>query len=342
MLSVVVPVFNEQETLLELHRRLTQALAREDAWELVLVDDGSTDGSWGIMTDLVAADARVRLVRLSRNFGHQAALTAGLDAARGAAVVILDADLQDPPELIPALVARWREGYDVVYAVREERQGESRFRLLTAHLYYKVLRRVAGIDIPENVGDFRLLSRRVCEALAAMPERARYLRGMTTWVGFRQVGVPYRREPRFAGTSKYPFRRSLRLALDGLTSFSTVPVRLVTWIGFVIVALCPPLLAWTLYTRFATDHAAPGWTSLLVVVLLLGGVQLMSLGMIGQYVARIFDEAKGRPLYFVAELVEGVAGLELPLPLEPTVVPDAPPVAPGRAPDLPPEAPLQV
>lgn len=314
MLSVVVPVYDEEATLRELHRRLSAALPPDEPHELIFVDDGSTDGSWPVMRELAAADPSLRLVRLSRNFGHQAAITAGLDAARGAAVVVLDADLQDPPEVIPELVARWRDGYDVVYAVRAERAGESTFKRATSAVFYRLLRRLSGEEIPANAGDFRLMSRRVVDALAAMPERARFLRGMTSWVGFRQVGVEYRRDARYAGRSKYPLRRMLRFALDAITSFSTVPVRLVAWLGFALVTFCLVVLGWALYTRFFTDHATPGWTSLLVVVLLLGGVQLLSLGIIGQYVARIFDEAKQRPLYFVAEV------------LEPTVVEVAAPV----------------
>jgi glycosyltransferase involved in cell wall biosynthesis len=304
MLSVVVPVFNEQETLPEVYRRLALAVTPEDTWEVLFVDDGSSDGSWEILCGLAAADPRLRLLRLSRNFGHQAAITAGLDAARGEAVVIIDADLQDPPELIPELVSRWRDGYDVVYAVRHSREGENRLRLLAIAVFYKLLRRVAGNDIPENVGDFRLISRRVVDALAGMPERARFLRGMTSWVGFPQCGVPYRRAPRYAGVSKYPPRKLMRLALDGITSFSTLPIKLVAWLGFALVVFCLVVLGWTLYTRFFTNDAPQGWTSLLVVVLLLGGVQLLSLGVIGQYVARIFDEAKQRPLYLVAERIE--------------------------------------
>jgi dolichol-phosphate mannosyltransferase len=263
-------------------------------------------------------------VRLSRNWGHQAAITAGLDTARGEAVVVMDGDLQDPPELIPQLLARWRDGYDVVYAVRAERMGESRLRLLAISVFYKLLRRMAGNEIPENVGDFRLMSRRVVDALNAMPERARFLRGMTSWVGFRQTGVEYTRDPRFAGESKYPPRKLLRLALDGITSFSTVPIKLVTWLGFVCFAFCIVVLGWVLYTRLFTNAAPQGWTSLLVVVLLLGGVQLLSLGIIGQYVARIFDESKQRPLYFVteqfgsAEIAEAanVANVHEPEPLQ--------------------------
>jgi len=256
------------------------------------------------MRELSAVDPRLRLVRLSRNFGHQAAITAGLEAARGEAVVVIDADLQDPPELIPELVARWRDGYDVVYAVRAERTGENPVRLLAISLFYKLFRRIAGGDIPANVGDFRLVSRRVVDALMAMPERARFLRGMTSWVGFKQTGVEYRRDPRYAGSSKYPPRKLVRLALDGIVSFSTIPIKLVAWLGFALVVFCLVVLSWTLYTRFFTNSAPQGWTSLLVVVLLLGGVQLLSLGIIGQYVARIFDEVKQRPLYLVAETVE--------------------------------------
>jgi polyisoprenyl-phosphate glycosyltransferase len=304
MLSVVVPVFNEEDTLRELHGRLVAALPPVEAWEVLLVDDGSSDGSWQLMLDLAAVDPRLRLVRLSRNFGHQAAITAGLEASRGEAVVVIDADLQDPPELIPELVSRWRDGYDVVYAVRSERAGEHPLRLMSIAFFYKLLRRVSGNDIPANVGDFRLVSRRVVDALGSMPERARFLRGMTSWVGFRQIGVEYRRDPRYAGESKYPPRKLLRLALDGIVSFSTVPIRLVAWLGFALVAFCLVVLGWTLYTRFFTHAAPQGWTSLLVVVLLLGGVQLLSLGIIGQYVARIFDEVKERPLYLVAELFE--------------------------------------
>ena len=301
MLSVVAPIYNEEATLEELHRRLAAALAPLGPHEIVLVDDGSRDRSWEVMERLADGDAHVHLVRLSRNFGHQAAITAGLDAARGDAVVTMDGDLQDPPELIPSLVERWREGYDVVYAVREARAGEARWRLGAISVFYKLLRRIAGHEIPENVGDFRLLSRRVVEALAAMPERARFLRGMTSWVGFRQTGVPYQRDARFAGESKYSPTKLMRLALDGITSFSTVPMQIVTWLGLLSIAFCVVVLAWTIGTRLFTDQAPQGWTSLLAVVLLLGGVQMLSLGIIGQYIARIFDEAKGRPLYFVAE-----------------------------------------
>jgi dolichol-phosphate mannosyltransferase len=310
LISVVAPVFNEHSTLPELHRRLTEVLGPLAPYEVVLVDDGSSDGSWDTLLALAARDPHLRLLRLSRNFGHQAALSAGLDAARGDAIVLMDADLQDPPEVIPQLVGKWREGFDVVYAIRGEREGEPRLRLASISLFYRLLYRITSTEIPQNVGDFRLLSRRAADAITAMPERARFLRGMTSWIGFRQTGVQYTREARYAGESKYPPRKLLRLALDGITSFSTAPIKLVTALGFALVVFCVGVLAWTLYVRFFTSHHPQGWTSVIAVVLLLGGVQLLSLGVIGQYVARIFDETKQRPLYLVDEVVENVRETE--------------------------------
>jgi glycosyltransferase involved in cell wall biosynthesis len=304
MLSVVVPIYNEEQTLPELHRRLAEVLSELGDHEIVLVDDGSTDASWLLMKRLSKSNRSIRLLRLSRNFGHQAAITAGLDTASGDAVVIMDGDLQDPPELIPELLQQWRAGFDVVYAVRDSRAGEARWRLVAIGLFYKLLRRIAGGNIPENVGDFRLLSRPVVEALRAMPERTRFLRGMTNWVGFNQTGVRYERDARFAGKSNYPPGKLLRLALDGITSFSTVPMQLAAWLGFALVGFCLIVLVWTFYTRLFTDQAPQGWTSLLAVVLLLGGVQLLSLGIIGQYIARIFEETKQRPIYLISERCE--------------------------------------
>jgi polyisoprenyl-phosphate glycosyltransferase len=304
MLSVVAPVYNERESLPELHRRITDAVSQLGPYELVLVDDGSSDGSWDVMLELAARDPNLRLLRLSRNFGHQAALSAGLDAARGAAVVSIDGDLQDPPEVIPELVAKWHDGYDVVYAVRSDRQGEPRLRLAGISLFYRVLHRITPTEIPQNAGDFRLLSRRAADAITAMPERARFLRGMTSWIGFRQTSITYARDARHAGDSKYPLPKLARLAADGITSFSTAPIKLVTGIGFALVVFCIGVLAWTLYVRFFTSDHPQGWTSVIAVVLLLGGVQLLSLGVIGQYVARIFDETKQRPLYLVDEVVD--------------------------------------
>jgi glycosyltransferase involved in cell wall biosynthesis len=304
LLSVVVPIYNEEGVIPELYRRLTAALAERYEYELILVDDGSSDRSWQQLLAASVGDRRVRLVRLSRNFGHQPALSAGMDRARGDAIVLLDGDLQDPPELIPDLVAKWREGYDVVYAVRADREVETVFKRTSVSLFYRLMSRLADSQIPEQAGDFRLLSRRAADAIAQMPERARFLRGMAAWIGFRQVGVPYRREARFAGSTKYPVRKLFKLALDGITSFSTKPLRLISAVGFLTVLLCFGYLVYALYERFFTHEQVRGWTSVIVVVLLLGGVQLLSLGVVGQYIARIFDEAKGRPLYLIDELVE--------------------------------------
>jgi polyisoprenyl-phosphate glycosyltransferase len=305
LISVVAPIHNEAETIPELHRRLTSVLAELGDYEIVLVDDGSLDRSWEHMLALAPADPHLRLVRLSRNFGHQAALTAGLEAARGEAVVLIDADLQDPPELIPLLVAKWREGFDVVYGLRTRRDGETLFKRSTASIFYRLLRGMTRIEIPADAGDFRLLSRRAVDALSRMPERARFLRGMTSWRGFPQAGVQYERDARYAGKTKYPTRRMISFALDAVTSFSTAPIRIVTGLGFVLVAFCAVVLGWTIYIKLFTSTAVAGWTSLLIVVLLLGGMQLVSLGIIGQYVGRIFEEAKQRPLFVVGETVEG-------------------------------------
>jgi dolichol-phosphate mannosyltransferase len=319
VLSVVSPIYNERESVDELVRRLTLVLSDLGEYEIVLVDDGSTDGTWAALCTLAARDGHVRLLRLSRNFGHQIALTAGLDAARGDAVVLIDGDLQDPPEVIPQLVERWHEGFDVVYAVREQRDGESRLRLAAIDAFYRMFRRMSATDIPADTGDFRLLSRRAVDSLARMPERARYLRGMTSWIGFRQTGVPYRRDPRFAGTSKYPLGKLIRLAADGITSFSIAPIRLLTRLGIAMLVFCLGVFGWTLYVRFFTHNPPQGWTSLLAVILLLGGMQMLGIGVVGQYIARIFEETKQRPLYFVAEAVE--AGVLTVEDLPPTLAP---------------------
>jgi glycosyltransferase involved in cell wall biosynthesis len=305
LLSIVVPIYNEAEVLEELLSRLRAALEPLGRYEVVLVDDGSRDGSWELLLSQAAGDGRLRLLRLSRNFGHQVAISAGLDAARGDAVVTIDGDLQDPPEVIPALVAKWNEGYDVVYAVRTEREGETFFKRRTADLFYWLIGRVSPVEIPPQAGDFRLLSRRAVRALAGMPERARFLRGMSAWIGYRQIGVPYRRDPRYAGATKYSTRKMVRFAADAITSFSSAPLRLVSGLGLVFVVFCGGYLAYSLYARFATSDTVPGWTTVVVLVLLLGGVQLLSLGIVGTYIARIFEESKQRPLYLVDEVFEG-------------------------------------
>lgn len=321
LVSVVVPIYNEVETIDELCRRLHSSLSEVDNYEIVVVDDSSTDGSWELLRAHAARDDRVRGARLSRNFGHQVAISAGLDLARGNAVVVMDGDLQDPPEIIPSLLAKWREGYDVVYAVRTEREGEGWFKRASAALFYRLLRALAQVDIPAEAGDFRLLSRRAVDAIGAMPERARFLRGMAAWIGFRQIAVPYRRDPRYAGTTKYPMRRMLRLAVDAVTSFSAAPLRLVSALGFVFVFFCGAYLIYVLYVHFLTDRTVAGWTTVVVLILLIGGIQLLSLGIVGQYVARVFEEAKHRPLYLVDSIAERDAfdesdegGARAPLP----------------------------
>ncbi|HEV2061220.1 MAG TPA: glycosyltransferase family 2 protein [Solirubrobacteraceae bacterium] len=299
LVSVVVPMFNEESTTRELYRRVSAALAGE-AFELVAVDDGSTDATPAVLAELADADPRVKVVALSRNFGHQTALSAGLDHAAGAAVVMMDADLQDPPELIPAMLARWRDGSDVVYAVRTSREGETRFKRATARLFYRVLAKLSDVRLPPDAGDFRLLDRRAVDALLAMPERNRYLRGMTVWVGFTQTAIPYARAPRHAGTSRYPLRRMLRLSLDAISSFSHAPLQVATIMGFLCAALAFLAIPVAVGFRIAGEFV-PGITTTVIAVLLLGGIQLIALGVIGEYVGRIYDEVKRRPLYFVRE-----------------------------------------
>jgi glycosyltransferase involved in cell wall biosynthesis len=306
ILSVVVPCYNEEAVLGETHRRLTAALERlpEGAgFEIVYVDDGSRDRTPLILRELTGRDARVRALRLSRNFGHQIAVTAGLEHARGEAVVIIDADLQDPPEVILEMCEAWRAGADVAYGERTERAGETHFKLWTAKLFYRLINRVSKVQIPLDTGDFRLLDRRVVDALLAMPERDRFIRGMAAWVGYRQVAVRYARAARFAGESKYPLFKMLRFAADGVLSFSFAPLRLAVWTGFAAIAVAFGGILYALALRlfFDPSHWVRGWTSLFVAVLFLGGVQLLSLGIIGEYVGRIYGEVKGRPLYFVRE-----------------------------------------
>jgi dolichol-phosphate mannosyltransferase len=312
--SFVVPVYNERETLDELYRRLVPVLDGLDGpAEVVLVDDGSTDGSYELMLSLHERDDRFKLVRLSRNFGHQLALTAGLDHAHGNAVVMMDADLQDPPEVALELAKRWREGYAVVYAVRERRQQETRTKLLTAKLYYRLLGRLTDIDIPGDAGDFRLVDRRALQAMTSMREHNRYLRGMSAWVGFDQTGVQYVRDGRYAGRSKYSLRKMVRFALDGLVSFSTAPLRLTLNIGFVVSVLAFLLGFAAILVKVFGVYAVPGWASIVVAIALLGGVQLTVLGVMGEYVAQIHQEVKRRPLYLVRDRV-GLEDVDDPLP----------------------------
>jgi dolichol-phosphate mannosyltransferase len=302
LVSVVVPCYQEEAVLSRTHERLTRAAEGIGAdYEILYVDDGSRDGTLSLLRDLQRADPRVRVVALSRNFGHQAAISAGLDAARGDAVVVIDADLQDPPELIPELVARWREGYEVVYGSRTSRRGESAARLWVTGLYYRALGRMSEVAMPAEAGDFRLLDRRVIDVLKTMPERDRYLRGMVSWAGFRQRPVPYVREARAAGKGHYSFSRLARLAVDGLTGFSSAPIRVVTWLGLALAILAfAGLLALLAATLFSAAEFGP-WTVATLAMAFLAGVQLVALGLVGEYVGQIYREVKRRPPYVVAE-----------------------------------------
>lgn len=305
LISVVVPCFNEAAVVREMHRRLSELAARLTyvRFEFIYVDDGSRDETPQLSHDLSVSDQRVRGIRLSRNFGHQIATTAGVENAAGEAVVIIDADLQDPPEVIEEMVARWREGYQVAYGQRIERVGETQLKLWTARTFYRCMNRLSRVQLPLDTGDFRLMDRAVVDALSRMPERDRFLRGMVSWVGFRQIAVPYKRDARYAGESKYPLVKMLRFASDALFSFSFAPLRLAIWTGFFAIFLAFAGIAWAVILRFFFDpsHWVRGWASLFVAILFMGGVQLISLGIIGEYVGRIYGEVKQRPLYFVRE-----------------------------------------
>ena len=302
--SVVAPAFNEAEGLARFHERCAAALvALGEPYELLYVDDGSRDGTWDVMRELAAHDPHVRLVRLSRNFGHQVAITAGLDAASGDTVTVIDTDLQDPPEVIGELVARWRAGADVVFAVRTARPGESGFKRTTAAGFYRLLRWLADVDMPLDAGDFRLLSRRAVDALRAMPERDRYVRGMVAWIGYETATVEYDREPRVAGETKYPLRRMVRFGLDGVVGFSMRPLRIATWLGLLVSLVAFVLAIGLIIARLAGGIPVQGWTSLAVLILLVGGVQLVTVGALGEYVGRVYNEVRARPLYLVRETV---------------------------------------
>ena len=297
LLSVCAPVFNEEDLVEEFHTRATAAL-RGLNYELIIVNDGSTDSTGEKLNTLAAGDPRLRVVHLSRNFGHQAALTAGLEHARGNAVAMLDADLQDPPQLIPKMLAAWEDGSDVVYMVREERTGETPFKLATARWFYAIFRKLAQVELEPNSGDFRLLDRRALNALLSMGERNRFLRGMTVWVGFNQTAISYKRDARYAGETKYPIRKMLRFSLDAISSFSHRPLQLATLLGFLISTLAFVAIPVVIVLRILGSYL-PGFGAITIAVLLLGGIQLIALGIIGEYVGRIYDEVKGRPLYLV-------------------------------------------
>jgi dolichol-phosphate mannosyltransferase len=314
--SLVVPAYNEEAVVAELVARLAQLMdALDGEAEAILVDDGSRDRTYELMAAATSGDSRFRLVRLSRNFGHQIALTAGVDLAAGDAVVVMDADLQHPPEVVLELAKRWREGYDVVYGVRDERTGETRFKRYTADLFYRGFNRISEVPVPVDVGDFRLVDRRVLDVFLQMRESNRFVRGMFSWIGLRQTGVSYHGDERFAGESKYPLRRMLRFAVAGVISFSSAPLHAALNLGFVVSILSFAFGVWSIIVKLSGLYEVPGWTSIVVVVTFIGGVQLIVLGVIGEYIASIHDEVKRRPLYVIGELEN---------------FPDAPPL-PSRA-----------
>jgi dolichol-phosphate mannosyltransferase len=306
--SIIAPIYNELESLPELYPRVRDVLDQTgEPWELILVDDGSSDGSTDIIRKLAETDSRVRPIIFARNFGHQIAVTAGIDYSRGQAVVIIDADLQDPPEVILKLIEKWREGYEVVYAVRQEREGESWFKKTTASLFYRIIHRITDVNIPLDTGDFRLMDKKVVDVMKTMREKHRFLRGMSAWVGFRQTGVKYRRAARFAGETKYPLRKMIQLALNAITSFSYVPLQLATYLGFIAAGLAVLAIPVVAVLRLLTGTALLGQATTLVMVLFFGGVQLICIGIIGEYIGRIYDETKDRPLYIVAQGPEDIA-----------------------------------
>ena len=304
--SIIAPIYNESQTLNELYKRVKEVMdSTGEGWELLLVDDGSVDGSTDIIRQHAVDDPRVRPVIFARNFGHQLAVTAGLDYSRGEAVVIIDADLQDPPEVILDLIAKWREGFEVVYAIRAEREGENWFKLWTASIFYRLIYRITDVKIPLDTGDFRLLDRKVVNVISQMRERHRFLRGMSVWVGFKQTGVNYRRAARYAGETKYPFRKMFKFAWDAVTSFSYLPLQVATYLGFFSAGLSILAIPFVAAMRITgSQEAFAGQATTLIAVLFLGGVQLISLGILGEYVGRLYDEAKGRPLYIVREAPE--------------------------------------
>ncbi|MFD0869680.1 Bactoprenol glucosyl transferase homolog from prophage CPS-53 [Chlamydia abortus] len=300
--SVVVPMYNEEEVILRTYRRLKGVMdGTGEPYEFVFVNDGSRDRSAEIVKELCQTDPNVRLIDFSRNFGHQVAISAGMDYAQGKAVIVIDADLQDPPEVIPDMIRKWKEGYDVIYGKRLKRKGETVFKKTTALMFYRLLRSLTSVDIPVDTGDFRLIDRKVCDALSGLKEKNRFIRGMVSWVGFNQTSVEYVREERAAGETKYPLKKMIRFALDAITSFSYKPLKLATYIGFVLSLSSFLYLLIVLYQKLFTNSTEPGWASIIAINLFFNGIVLLMLGVIGEYIGRIYDESKNRPLYIVKE-----------------------------------------
>lgn len=313
--SIVVPVYNEAGNLVPLYEAVVAQMAEVALpFEFIFVNDGSHDDSMAVLRQLNERDPRVRVVSLSRNFGHQNCVSAGIEHAPGDAVIVMDADLQHPPEVLPTMIARWQEGYQVVYTVRESTHDAGWFKRWSSKMFYKIINAMSEVPIIPNAADFRLMDRAVVNCLATMPERSRFLRGMVSWVGFRQIGIPYVAQARLSGESKYSLRKMLRLAVNGITSFSSIPLRVSAYLGFFTAISVIPYAVWAIYARFFTEQAVPGWASLTVSVLFLGGVQLMSIGVIGEYVGRIYTEVKGRPIYIPEEYVGFTEAETCPLP----------------------------
>ncbi len=299
--SVVVPIWNEEAVIPELYRRVIETMDSTGAsWELICINDGSHDRSLQMLIELRAQDERVKVIDFSKNFGHQIAITAGADYAEGDAVIVMDADLQDPPDVVLRMIEQWRAGYEVVYAVRAKREGETWFKLTTAKLFYRLMQRISDVNIPLDAGDFRLMDRRVVLAMRQLREKHRFMRGLSSWVGFKQIGVEYERAERYAGETKYPLRKMLRLALNAITSFSYLPLQLATYFGFALAFVSLVGIVLTIFLRLSGSSAFAGQATTLVSVLFLGGIQLIFLGIIGEYLGRIYDEVKARPLYIVS------------------------------------------
>jgi dolichol-phosphate mannosyltransferase len=309
MVSLVVPVFNEQEVIGTFYERASQALRALDGhtYELIFIDDGSRDTSYEQLAVFAAKDPCVRVLKFSRNFGHQIAISAGIDHAAGDCVVVIDADLQDPPEVVAAMVEQWQQGFDVVYGVRSDRAGETRIKLWTASMFYKLLGRLTNVHIPANVGDFRLMSRRVVDQVKNLREKDRFVRGLVSWVGFRQTGVVYRRDARYAGVTKYPFRKMLKFSFDGITSFSTMPLKLATWMGSA-TAIVAFLYLVSVFVQKLLGYTVEGWATIMVAMLFMGSVQLICLGILGEYLGRVFNEVKPRPMYVIEEVLSSKPG----------------------------------
>ncbi|HBQ63515.1 MAG TPA: glycosyltransferase [Clostridiales bacterium] len=302
--SVVVPVYNEEEVIRETYRRLKTVMdGIGETYEILFVNDGSRDRTAKLAQEICRQDPAIRLIDFSRNFGHQVAITAGMDYASGDAVIVIDADLQDPPEVIPAMIAKWKEGYEVIYGKRLKRKGDTLFKKITARFFYRPLRSMTEVDVPVDTGDFRLIDRKVCEALKKVGERNRYVRGLVSWIGFRQIGVEFVREERFAGTTKYPLKKMIRFAADAITSFSYKPLKLATYAGYILSIASFIYLLFVLAERIFVGGTAQGWASMIAINLFFNGIILIMLGIIGSYIGRIYDEAKGRPLYLVREFV---------------------------------------